>query len=416
MKIILKCLVFLLSLNTFYSQSFQYLDDKQSIPRYYVATQKWIDGTSMSDKNVDGYIYKKNASKYYVLDDFIQGNIISASLFGVKGDGVTDDSKSLQKAFDIATKYGLSLYLPYGTMIVSEDLIINMGNKAQKIKITGAGVSNTIIRNVSTNTRYALKITGDYFNNLDIKDFRIERDLASPVPTGNVGLCIEKQVYATMENIEVIRFKQGIEIIDVSTLYMKNVNARFCGNGYFFSKLENNGQTNPNLIEMHSCVATSNTKWGMVFVNGHSVNFYNSLFEDNFEGGINFSYDGTNGLNSLNVNGCYFEGNKGTDVLIKSSAPGTHNFIGNTFNRVSDKKFTTNSILLDAKTKGKNLNMLNLIGNGFFNASSYKSSSERKSVKVIADDYNLIKVFDSNIYSSDIDKPNYHQNIRISTK
>lgn len=391
------------------------LNKDQSKPKYYKEVSIWFDGSKLSDSKIDGVIYIKNNTKYFCLEDFLQGNPINAKTFGVMADGTTDDTKALQKAFDISSKYGLTLYLPFGTMITSSDLYIDLNNKTnRRLRIIGSGISNTIIKNINNNTTNALKITGDYFNNLDLKDFRIERELSTPNPTGKTGLNIEKQVYASLENIEVIRFNTGIEINDVSTLYMKNVNARYCGTGISFSRL-NNGVTNPNLIEMHSCILTSNEKWGLSFVNGHSINIYNGLFEDNGLGGINFSYDNTNGGVGLNLTGSYFEGNRGVDVYLKTTGSGVHNFVGNTFNRVSDQKFTQNNIVFEV-AKSNNIteeNVLMMQGNGFLATGSYVATPNRSAIKVISNGNKKIKVVDYNNYKSINDIPKYSDELQV---
>lgn len=403
--------IFLFCSQIVLSQQNVFLPQKQ-VQNYYIETNSWFDGTSMNDSKADGFIYMKKGSGFYVLSDYLNGNIINAKIFGVKADGKTDDTASLQIAFDLSVKYGITLILPYGEMRTSGNLLLDLSNSKGKTRVVGSGISNTVIKNFGDKTQYALKITGNYFNNLELRDFRIERDLSSPEPTGNIGLAIEKQVYASLENIEVIRFKTGVEMTDVSTLYMKGINARFCGKGFYFSR-GSGGVSNPNLIEMHSCVLTSNSDWGITIVNGHSVNIYSSLFEDNKLGGINFSYDGTNGANSINLQGSYFEGNRGADFYLRSTASGSHNLIGNTFNRVSKEKFTNNNIVFDFATKNNETNIVTMMGNGILNANDYITDKGRTAVKIISPN-SSVKIFDTNSYKSEEDKPNYSgKNIQI---
>ena len=375
---------------------------------HYMETTSFFDGSKIKDYHVDDVVYKKKGVKYYVLADFKKGRSINAKTFGVVADGVTDDTKSLQSALNAASKFGFTLILPYGTMITSGDLILDLSKSRNGFTLRGSGVANTVIKNIGNSTKNALLITGSYFNNLDVRDFRIERDLASPVPTGENGLVIEKQVYASLENIEVIRFMKGVVMKDVSSAYLKGVNARFCSKGFYFHRGEN-GVSNPNLIALHSCVLTSNDEWGVTIVNGHSVNIQSSLFESNLQGGINFSFDATNGGNSINLSGSYFEGNKGVDVFLKASAAGSHNFIGNTFNRVDDKQYTNHNIFMDLNTINtlSSTHMVNLIGNSFFVANNYKSSPLRKAVSIISDNLEKVIIHDTSFYKDILDKPDY---------
>lgn len=381
---------------------------------YYVETKNWFDGTVMNDTKTDGVIYKKNGKSFFVLSEYLEGREVNAKKFGVKADGKTDDSESMQRAFYLAVKYGLTLRLPYGEILTTRDLLLDVTSSKGKTTVVGSGISNTVIKNRGDRTKYALRVKGDYFNGLHLTGFRIERDLSTPEPTGNIGLSIEKQVYASLENIEVLRFKTGIEITDVSTLYLKGVNARYCGQGFYFSRGQD-GSSNPNLIEMHSCALTSNSKWGIQIINGHSVNIYSSLFEDNTLGGINFSYDGTNGANSLNLHGSYFEGNSGTDFLFTGNGEGSHNLIGNTFNRVTKTKFTNTNVLFDF-TSAPNKNVVNMIGNGFLSANNYQRATNRSPVKILSSPSSVIEIFDTNFYQEDTDRPAYKKEYTLLHK
>lgn len=382
-----------------------YLNPASDFPKSYVKTSVWYDGSIMDDSKVDATIYTKRNGIYYVLDDYRIGNSLNASIFGVKADGVTDDTKSLQKALELCSKYGITLILPYGVIITSSGLSINTANSInRKIRIIGSGISNTIIRNTGLKTKTALTVTGNYYDNFEMRDFRLERP-DSGYANGGTGLKVEKLVYSSLENIDLFRFDVGLVLNDVSTLYMKNVNARWGKEGMVFM-MEEGGMSNPNLIEMHSCVINSNDGWGLTIVNGHSVNIYSSLFEDNKLGGINFLYNGTNGANSINLQGSYFEGNSGTDFYLKSTGSGSHNLTGNSFNRVSKEKFTVNNIVFDFQNSDNKTNVVNMIGNGIFNAGNYEISKNRAAVKVLSPN-SKVKIFDTNLYSNDFDIPNY---------
>src|SRR5690606_13446850 len=139
-------------------------------------TSTWADGSAMNDQKTDQFIYIKNNGKYYVVKEYIEGRPISAKLFGVMADGKSDDTSALQKAFDVGGRLGATILLPAGVMITTRDLNVNTTNKlSRKIKIQGSGIGNCIVRNTGNNTKYALKIVGDYFDMLELRDFRMER-------------------------------------------------------------------------------------------------------------------------------------------------------------------------------------------------------------------------------------------------
>ncbi len=110
----------------------------------------------------------------------------------------------------------------------------------------------------------------------------------------------------------------------------------------------------------------------------------------------------------------HFEGNSGYDIYIKSLGAGSHNFKGNTFNRVSNKKYVKHNIVLEID---KDLplgfeNTLDMSGNGFFSAGTYVLNSNNESVKIISNN-KKVKVYDSNNYKSPLDKPIYNSDILI---
>lgn len=389
-----------------------YYSSYEEVGEKYIETKVWADQKSIKAENIDGYIYVKNNNKYYVLKKYLDGEPINAKIFGVKADGIKDDTKSLQSAFTVCAKLGATLFLPSGVIITSSDININTVNTlSKKLKIVGSGIGNCIIRNTGTTTKYALHITGNYFDMLEMRDFRIERP-DKGVPDGGTAIRIEKEFLTNIENIDIFRFTTGLELSDVNSTYMKSINVRWCGTGMKF-KLATGGVSNPNLIELNNCVFNSSSKWGIELTYPHNVNFISCQFEANALGAINVLYDSVNGANSINVIGSYFEGNKGTDVYIKSLGSGTHNFVGNTFNRISKKDYSNNNIVLEVPQTNKNENILSMVGNGMLDANDYAADASRKAVKIIAP-ATTVKVIDTNSYKNNVDTPDYsNKNIQL---
>lgn len=390
-----------------------FVDSYPKSANTYIHTSTWADGSAMNDQKTDQFIYIKNNGKYYVVKEYIEGRPISAKLFGVMADGKSDDTSALQKAFDVGGRLGATILLPAGIMITTRDLNVNTANKlSRKIKIQGSGIGNCIVRNTGNNTKYALKIVGDYFDMLELRDFRMERP-DQGFPDGGTALRLEKQYLANIENIDIFRFSTGVEFSDVNSTYMKSVNVRWCGTGMRF-KLDQ-GRSNPNLIEINNCVFNSNSNWGIELMHPHNVNFISCQFEGNLMGGINVLYDNSNGSNSVNVIGSYFEFNSGVDIYIKSLREGSHNLIGNTFNRVNGKQYTASHIVLEVPGNKNYVNMLNMIGNGILNANDYVPDARRPAVKVISPT-SMIKVFDTNSYKNEVERPDYSsRNIQLIT-
>lgn len=104
---------------------------------------------------------------------------INVKQYGAKGDGVSDDTMSIQSALDI----GLPVFFPPGTYIVDEDLTYNGGY------LLGCGESSIIKRKGNSLTNYAvLLIMGSsVIDNLHIIGDRKEHTGTS----GEWGMCIE---------------------------------------------------------------------------------------------------------------------------------------------------------------------------------------------------------------------------------
>lgn len=379
------------------------LSNSQNINSNYI--KNYYTETSDFNKNqVDGKMIVEFDKKIYILNDLSMGNPINVKFFGVKADGHTDDTNALQSAINYCIKNGLTLFLPTGRIITTKDIqIILSKNSISKFRIIGNGISNSVIVNKGDNTKITFNVIGNYFDMFSMKDFSIERiDVGRP--SGGIGIKLNKLVYANFENIDVFRFETGLVLNDISSSSFKNVNARWGRNGMLLI-LEPNGMSNPNLIEFRSCIFNSNEEWGIKINNAHNVNFYSCLFEDNSKGGISSTYNNSNGAVSINVRDSYFEGNSGYDIYVKSYGQGSHNFYGNTFNRISNKKFTENNILIDLDSTVPDFfeNIVNIEGNGFFTASSYQPSEKRKNVRLISNNKKVI-INDKNSYRNTIEK------------
>ncbi len=389
---------FFIILLFFYNICFSQEINKKYVENYYTKTVEY------NKNQVDGKIVIEFENTIYALNDFLMGNPINAKYFGVKADGVSDDTKFLQLAINYCTQNGLTLFLPTGRIITTSEIDIKLNkNASTKFRLVGNGISNSVIINKGENTKIAINVMGNYYDMFSMKDFSIER-VDNGKPTGGVGIKLNKLVYADFENIDVFRFNIGLILNDISSSSFRKVNARWGTIGAILT-MEPNGMSNPNLIDFNSCIFNSNQEWGIKINNAHNVNFNSCLFEDNTKGGINLSYNNSNGAVSVNVRDSYFEGNSGYDIYLKSYGQGSHNFYGNTFNRVSNKKFTENNIYIEIDSSIPNVfeNSINMEGNGFFSANTYQPSDKRKNVKIVSNNRKT-NITDNNSYRNPIEK------------
>src|ERR1700761_922276 len=86
--------------------------------------------------------------------------------FGAKGDGVTDDTRALQAAFDAAAKGTVSgaLYIPPGTYIITQTLALNFH---ANVSIIGGDPANTIIKWRGADKGTMLQVNGTAYSRID---------------------------------------------------------------------------------------------------------------------------------------------------------------------------------------------------------------------------------------------------------
>jgi parallel beta-helix repeat protein len=79
-------------------------------------------------------------------------DVVSVKDFGAVGDGVTDDTVAIQAALDAANQYQ-TVFFPYGTYVISDELVINVDN----ILVTGRARINA---RAGAQFEFMLKATG----------------------------------------------------------------------------------------------------------------------------------------------------------------------------------------------------------------------------------------------------------------
>ena len=346
----------------------------------YRKTTTWYDGSAMNDSKVDGFMYKKIKDDYFVNTLFNQKIPLNAVHFGVKADGVTNDTISLQKAIDFGIKADIEIKIPEGVMIISSIVIdFSKNPNMRDFKFTGYGVERSKFLNTDESA-VVVDIKG--INNYQfsrVGNFSVHRP-DNGAPSGGIGVSYKKSVYVALEDIDVFRFNQGFEFQDVALGELNRVNTRWCGKG-FEGKMASDGFTPPNLIAFNNCGFHSCTNTAVKLENCHSIKFDSCGFEGNDADALDISFHGANGGVGVTLINNYFEGNAGEfDVRINSYNKGIHNFIGNTFNRISEARHTTYNILFEAiATTNQSLIM---IGNSFFEAGNYVPSQNRPQWRV----------------------------------
>lgn len=209
--------------------------------------------------------------------ELIADGIVNVKQFGAKGDGATDDSKSINAALTFAensktnnsslsfttgdpshTVLGINVRIPKGQYNLSSPLIV-----PDSTTIFGDGIENTFLHFTST---YGLELKGSnynggrYFSRGKLKDFAIDMN-------GN-GVGITNTVYqtsssennslqdCTLENILVINATIGILILGGWNNTFSDVRVRFCQIGFISDvNLYNGGDNNNSYynLAINSC-------------------------------------------------------------------------------------------------------------------------------------------------------------------
>ncbi|MDE2022542.1 MAG: right-handed parallel beta-helix repeat-containing protein [Patescibacteria group bacterium] len=100
-------------------------------------------------------------------------DIVSVKDFGAKGDGVTDDTTSIQTALTALTSGG-TLYFPAGTYVISAALSITNSN----VSLVGAGKSTKILTSSATVDVFTVGDGISAINNFTASDFSIDASVA----------------------------------------------------------------------------------------------------------------------------------------------------------------------------------------------------------------------------------------------
>lgn len=94
------------------------IDKVSKIPVYYIQVDEAYiraKGGDPAEINETGVIFKKRDTKFYCLEDYYTGKPINVKLWGLKGDGKTNDMNGFVKANTECQKFNATLYFPAGT-------------------------------------------------------------------------------------------------------------------------------------------------------------------------------------------------------------------------------------------------------------------------------------------------------------
>lgn len=267
-----------------------------------MADTTFISGTTITSN----WLNDANSLVYHGKD--ISGiNIINVKdpIYGAVGDGVTDDTSSIQAAINSAA--GRKIYVPAGIYRITSNLTYSTSGEKPGLNLIGDGIGKTILDTQTTGSLLTLDGTstpstfaiGAVIDGLTI--------LTTTNPSSAVGITLKGQWFGTLSRIKVIGLSSdGIKII--------NNNSDADSSGY---------------IEFNKVWLHQNGGWGINVpdptisynASGHIL-FKNVFTYGNTNGGIRF-------LGALaEVDKCSFAGNQGPGFQLPySSTAGVSNTI-----------------------------------------------------------------------------------------
>lgn len=313
-------------------------------------------------------------------------DIHDVSDVGAIGDGVADDSVSLQTMFTNAVNVGWSIpsgIFKFGTGLVSDysAMTAPTGNPSARGDIRGDSQSNTILR--YSGAGYALMMTGSTtgqgLNSFDkYSGFTITDNSQSQT---NNGIYLLNRALFKFEDVLIAYFINGLVIDGSFTAALDNVHCNNNKNGLTF--LGSNFE-DPNLIRAASCTFNSNSLTGVTGNINAAIEFDSCDISANgtqgnlATGGILLNIAGPLS-GPLSFKNCYFENNAGSsDIQITnvSGQPAVVVISGCTFNRGLNTAFTINNITVHNTGAGSTTKLI-LEGNSFVSVNSYVPSSSR---------------------------------------
>lgn len=272
-----------------------------------------------SDTITADFSYVSSISKlqdsFVLQDDFVAykkdigGKItwISANMFGVKGDSVTDDTVALQAAINYAQDNEKILYLPAGDYKITAPLTIQTGEgKPRRLQIIGEDSSNVVIRVAFAGYAFNLEMPdANTIQSMILKNFTIIKDTGV---SNAYGIKINRNQKAVIENIIFRRLTCSIYASYFWTSTIRNClfieGITVMGS----SQIRLDNQCNQLLFERCTLDAGGSDNFS-VAICGSSATIVFLACGFQFGGGVTISNPsvGTSTLSGISFYGCYFE-------------------------------------------------------------------------------------------------------------
>lgn len=306
--------------------------------------------------------------------------------YGAKCDGVTDDTSTIQTAWDAAAGANQDLLLSgvgigickFSSITAPTPTNGEFGNRSALI---GAADGSTELLSTVTGSSCAITYSATYGVNSDFNINNRDFMLVGQGSTVGKGICLTSVTKMAFQNVWFTNF--DFDIYAVDSIRINLIRPTFQNSTYgAWANIASN--SNPNAWVFIDPNVWNITNYGIFFYNPTQVNIIGGDYEGN---GIGNAYassiyiegnpiDGTSGLN---LTGGYFSSNFGqADITIDNVSQaynGVHTINGAEFQRISSSIYVASNIALE--NTGSGITTLNIKGNGFQGFNTYSPSSSR---------------------------------------
>ena len=319
-------------------------------------------------------------------------DIVSVKDFGATGDGLTDDTTSLQNALDAVRAVGGELFFPPGVYRTSAPLVLDYSSETldpiegapNRTVLRGAGAGSVLIQ--SSHGGDLLRYLGG--TGAGVHSFFAVVGIGFLGPdrlAGSRGLYLKDASYWRIERCNIDKFEYGFYGED--TLSSTFETCRLVGNTYGITFVRGGSgyQSYPNALSLNSCFISGSRRYG-VFMNGgttfqlrggsvegnglDATNAADNAAIRNDCWGVRVENVGAEGRVGAVIDGVYFELNAGRSDLWLVQTPGStvynglHVVSNSTFNRFSSSIYTLFNISYDNNAGGAT-SAVSVIGCGF---------------------------------------------------
>lgn len=230
----------------------------------------------------------------------IENNTVNVKQFGAYGDGVTDDTSSIQNALNKSN----TVFIPNGTYLITDTLINN-----DRINIIGESKFDTTLKFDTSNldSEKSMLIISNTTSRNVIKNINFtstynEQDISEYENYLIIGLLLNSSSYNIIENCRFFQLKSGIRLYNS---WCNNIENSYFGRCYI--GIDSAGASHGNNIYVKTCQIEYNDI-GVYFGEGRNQSLYNCDIENNRTNGVQKTNEG-----SIEIINSYFE----DKILIK---------------------------------------------------------------------------------------------------